>query len=109
MKQENKRIIEKKIQNEIKRISASILEYEKMAKPIAPDDAIGRVSRMDAINNKSVLDAALTKAKMKLEKLLIVQKDINNDNFGLCVRCSCKIPIERLILVPESKRCVYCA
>jgi DnaK suppressor protein len=80
-----------------------------MAQPISPDDAIGRVSRMDAINNKSVLDAALRKAKIKLEKLLLAQKEINNKNFGLCVRCSCEIPIERLIIIPESKKCVSCS
>ena len=35
--------------------------------PIAPENAIGRVSRMDAINNKSVNEAALKKAEIKLK------------------------------------------
>ncbi len=104
-----KQLIKKKINKEIQRVSNNIIEYEKMAQPISPDDAIGRVSRMDAINNKSVLDAALRKAKIKLEKLLLAQKEINNKNFGLCVRCSCEIPIERLIIIPESKKCVSCS
>tara|TARA_B110000014_G_C20020123_1_gene529253 strand:+ start:532 stop:861 length:330 start_codon:yes stop_codon:yes gene_type:complete len=109
MDKESQEIIEKKILKEIERTSTNILEYKKMAQPIAPDDAIGRVSRMDAINNKSVLDAALIKAEIKLKKLKIVQKEINKNGFGQCLKCKKQIPIERLIIIPESKKCVNCA
>ena len=98
-----------KIAQEIEKTTNSILEYQKMCKPISPDDAIGRVSRMDAINNKSVLEAALRKAQSKLKNLEIVKREINNSGFGVCVKCKNAIPIARLILVPESKNCVNCA
>ena len=39
------------------------LDYKEITKPIAPENAIGRISRMDAINNKSVTEAALRQAK----------------------------------------------
>ena len=109
MRKEDQIIIENKILNEIKKTSASILEYKELCRPIAPDDAIGRVSRMDAINNKSVLEAALRKAETKLKKLKIVQKEIKTEGFGRCLRCKQQIPLGRLILVPESKKCVNCA
>ena len=109
MKKENQKIIKRKILEEIEKTSNSIIDYKKMTKPIAPDDAIGRVSRMDAINNKSVLDAALRKAEIKLKKLKIVQKEIKTKGFGLCLKCFKQIPIARLIIVPESKKCVHCA
>ena len=38
--------------------------------PIAPDDAIGRVSRMDAVNDRSTVQAAQRTAEEKLTKLL---------------------------------------
>ena len=109
MKKENKIVVENKILEEINKTTASILEYKKLCKPIAPNDAIGRVSRMDAINNKSVLEAALRKAESKLKKLKIVQKEIKTSGFGICLRCKNPIPIQRLIIVPESKKCVNCA
>ena len=109
MKKEDQIIIENKILEEIKKTTASILEYQELCKPISPDDAIGRVSRMDAINNKSVLEAALRKAETKLKKLKIVQKEIKTDGFGSCLKCNQEIPLGRLILVPESKKCVNCA
>ena len=76
---------------------------------MAPDNAIGRVSRMDAINNRSVLNAALKKAELKLKKLKIVQKEIDAKDFGVCLNCKNEIPIARLMIVPESKKCINCA
>ena len=34
-----------------------IEEYRQLTQPIPPNEAIGRVSRMDAINNRSVNEA----------------------------------------------------
>lgn len=109
MKKKHQILIVKKIDQEIKKTTDSINEYKQLNKPMAPDNAIGRVSRMDAINNRSVLNAALKKAELKLEKLKIVQKEIDNKDFGLCLNCKNEIPIARLIIVPESKKCVNCA
>jgi len=101
--------IQKKISEDIEKTETRILEYKAICQPIAPDNAIGRVSRMDAINNKSVLESALIKAEAKLKKLKIVQKEIHATDFGVCLRCKGAIPLARLIIVPESKKCVNCA
>ena len=53
------------IKEEINKTTASIKHYKMLTKPIAPENAIGRISRMDAINNKSVNEAALIKAEQK--------------------------------------------
>jgi DnaK suppressor protein len=102
-------LIAKKIDQEIKKTTDSINEYKQLNKPMAPDNAIGRVSRMDAINNRSVLNAALKKADLKLKKLKIVQKEIDKKDFGVCLNCKNEIPIARLMIVPESKKCINCA
>lgn len=47
------------IERKIISTETAILEYKDMTRPVAPDVAIGRISRMDAINNKSVMEAAL--------------------------------------------------
>ena len=108
----NKNELEKikhKISREIKNTICSIREYKKSTQPISPENAIGRVSRMDAINNKSIVDAALIKSEEKLKKLKIVEKKISNKDFGHCIRCKTQIPIERLMIIPESTKCVNCA
>ena len=73
------------------------------------DNAIGRLSRMDAINNKSIIESALRKAEEKLSKLDQALKKIDKKGFGLCIQCEKPIPIGRILLMPESNRCVNCA
>tara|TARA_B100000767_G_scaffold236146_1_gene229735 strand:+ start:475 stop:807 length:333 start_codon:yes stop_codon:yes gene_type:complete len=94
---------------EIKKTQIKILSYSKLCKPIAPENSIGRISRMDAINNKSVVEAALRESKMKLIDLKSIKTKINSENFGMCVSCNIEIPYGRLIIRPNSKKCVNCA
>ena len=54
---------------EIEKTKKLIKDYRELTQPIEPDDAYGRISRMDAINNKSVMDASLRQAENKLKNL----------------------------------------
>ena len=101
--------MKEKIEFEIIATQETILNYKELTKPIAPENAIGRISRMDAINNKSVNDAALKKAEQKLKNLTIALSNINDPNFGLCSKCNNQIPLGRILLMPHSRFCVYCA
>ncbi|RPG58444.1 MAG: TraR/DksA family transcriptional regulator [Flavobacteriales bacterium TMED191] len=101
--------IKHKISLELQNTIQSIRKYKKLTQPISPENAIGRVSRMDAINNKSVVEAALRKSEEKLKKLKMVKKNISNKDFGICIRCKTQIPIGRLMIIPESTKCVNCA
>lgn len=64
---------------------------------------------MDAINNKSVNEAALAKAKQKLKNLEISLSNLNEPDFGICAKCNQTIPIGRIMLMPQSRFCVNCA
>ena len=106
---EKKKMILARVQKEIQETAKKIEEYKELIKPIAPENAIGRVSRMDAINNKSVVEAALRESEKKLISLMTVEKQINKINFGVCVKCKIDIPFERIMFRPESRYCVNCA
>lgn len=101
--------IRKIIQEEIVKTEKAIVGYEDMSQPISPENSIGRISRMDAINNKSVVEAALRKAKEKMKGLKYVEKQVDTEGFGLCARCKQPIPLKRLVLMPHSQNCVRCA
>jgi len=101
--------IREKINAEIEKTKALILDYKELTKPIAPDDAIGRVSRMDAINNKTINEAALRQAEDRLQKLQKVLDKFGKPEFGLCAGCGKPIPVGRILIRPESSRCVNCA
>ncbi len=97
------------IKTEIKKTRDSVDTYKELTKPIAPENAIGRVSRMDAINNKSVNEKALRNAEQKLKNLEIALSNIHELNFGICSKCNNPIPIGRIMLIPQSRFCVNCA
>ena len=105
----NKDEIKQKIIQEIEKIKIKITDLEELTKPIAPDCAIGRVSRMDAINNKSINENALRKAQNKLKGMEIALQNVDDENFGLCAKCNNQIPLGRILLMPHSRFCVHCA
>jgi len=101
--------IKLKLQAELESTQQKINDYTELCKPIAPENAIGRVSRMDAINNKSVVEAALREVKQKMQQLQLMQTKTEDEDFGSCFKCKQIIPFGRLIIRPHSKFCVNCA
>ena len=105
----NQEEVKIKILEEIDKTEKAILEYKKLTKPIAPDVSIGRVSRMDAINNKSVNEASLRQAEIKLGNLKRVLERFGTEDFGICLKCKQPIPVGRILIRPQSLLCVSCA
>lgn len=101
--------VQQKLLSEIKITQLKVDEYTELCKPIAPENAIGRISRMDAINNKSVVEAVLRETKNKMQQLKVIQNKITDADFGICIKCKKVIPFGRLIIRPHSKFCVNCA
>jgi RNA polymerase-binding transcription factor len=98
-----------KIKEEIKSTEKKILGLKNLTQPISPSDAIGRVSRMDAINNKSVNENSLRQAEAKLSNLKRVLDNVGTPDFGVCVKCKHQIPLGRILIRPQSLLCVNCA
>ena len=97
------------IKTEIENIKKNIASFKKLTQPIAPDNAIGRLTRMEAINSKSINEAALSKLKYTLSKLERALIKIDATEFGLCSECEEPIPFARLMIMPEADLCVQCA
>nr|WP_321259535.1 TraR/DksA C4-type zinc finger protein [uncultured Pseudodesulfovibrio sp.] len=97
-------------QAEIEALKAEIPRLKELLKPVAPDNAIGRISRMDNIVNQSVAEAQLSKSKVRLVRLKEALKRVDEDeDFGLCAECEEPIPMARLKAMPETAFCVECA
>ena len=109
MSPEERAAIKEKLRSEIARTRQDIAQLEELTRPVAPDNAIGRLSRMEALNSKSVNEAALNAALAKLPKLENALARIDQPEFGYCVRCKSPIPVARLMFMPESGLCVNCA
>ena len=108
MTETEKHQILEKLKKEKLKTEGAIVELTELTKPIAPDDSIGRVSRMDAINNRSVSEASLRQANEKLKSILFAIEDIDKPDFGNCRKCGKAIPFGRLMVMPGSSTCVGC-
>jgi len=103
-KQELKRIMEEAIEAQ----RALIASLAETSKPVAPDNAIGRLSRMEALNDRAVSEASLNAARHKLSRLETALGKMEQPDFGICLGCDNPIPPGRILLMPEATRCVPC-
>jgi len=108
MKQEEQEKIRRIITEKIKELEEEFLELKEVTKPQGLDSAIGRVSRMDFINNKSINEAQMKKIESKLKGLNNWLGKLGISDFGKCIRCGNEININRLLFLPESNLCIQC-
>ncbi len=101
--------LKQRIEEEIKNLKQSIERLESSKGPVEPDRAIGRLTRMEAIQDQEMKDASLLKATQRLDNLKRVLENVDKPHYGICKRCEKPIPIERLMLVPEAAICVPCS
>ena len=109
MTQKEREILQREIKEKINSLVQEVADLEESTAPVSPENSIGRISRMDAINNKSVAEAALRSSRKKLGSLKFALTKIDSPEFGNCSVCKTPIPTARLLYMPESTRCVRCA
>jgi DnaK suppressor protein len=108
MNSKQKKVLIFEVENELKQIDNDIAYLKEATKPVSPENAIGRISRMDAINNMNI-NKSLLKSKEQLKiNLEQVLTQVDQPDFGICTRCKEMIPYKRIIRVPDSKMCVPC-
>ena len=109
MTNEEKVVIKESIIKQIDEFEADIVLLKEAAKPIAPDSAYGRVSRMDAINNKAIVDASLKDKETTVQRFKYTLTKIDSEDYGKCSRCGNYINIKRLMSIPYVNLCISCA
>ena len=70
---------------------------------------VGRLARMDAVQHHAIAQAQTDRAAKQLRLLKILFSKIDEDDFGECHSCGEDIAIGRLLVRPESLRCIECA
>ncbi len=109
MEESERKEIESILKSSIKTTEEDLNGLKNLTKPIAPDNAIGRLSRMEAINEKSVNERAVVNAENKLQMLKEALRRLDKDEYGECLNCEEPIPKARLKVMPESTVCLKCA
>ena len=92
MNVEERAELKQKIIEEISTQKHLIQSFTETSKPVAPDNAIGRLTRMEAISSQGISEASLNSSKVKLEQLKKALEKIDLPEFGICIRCDNSIP-----------------
>jgi len=109
MNKKQKEYIKDKILSDIEQLIRDIEDLKEKNKPIKPENSLGRLTRLDAMGEKSITESLLHKSELRLKKLLFVKDRTEHKSFGCCNICDELINYERLKIVPESTVCIECA
>ena len=89
-------------------LSDSLKDSEAAARPVDLDEAIGRVSRNDAIQQQKMAQAGRANVNRRLAQIAAALKAVEEEEYGLCRRCEDPVGYKRLKARPESPLCVDC-
>ena len=98
----------KKLEEILDKVNNDIIDLKESTKPIKPENSLGRLTRMDAIGQKSINDKALRNAELKKQRVLSALNRIETGDFGYCLECGDEISAKRLCVMPESTLCIDC-
>jgi DnaK suppressor protein len=79
------------------------------AAPVVLDQSsVGRLSRMDAMQQQSMAKATRQKAELRLTQCKVALSSFDRDEYGLCRKCEEPIGYPRLSAKPEAPFCLAC-
>ena len=71
--------------------------------------SVGRLSRMDAMQQKAMADAQERTRALDLQRIEMAERRIHDDEYGFCLSCGEEVAEGRLALDPMAERCIKCA
>ncbi len=71
--------------------------------------AVGRLSRMDALQNQAMQQATERLRRQDLVRIEMAERRLTDGDYGYCENCGEEIPDGRLAIDPMAERCVRCA
>lgn len=87
---------------------ASVDAQSANISPVSPDASLGRLTRLDAIQQQQMAKAQLANAQQALTRVQQILTSWDDAIAGLCRNCDDPIGYERLMRVPESLICMEC-
>ena len=97
------------IQSRIDELEVSLSKENEEAKPVAPDVAIGRLSRMDSMQGQQMALELQRRQKAEQIHLREALKRVDTPSFGICPLCRQEIAFARLEAIPDASLCVSCS
>ena len=100
------------LESDLHALKATIEEQLRLStkgsKPVELDTAIGRVSRIDAIQQQQMAAAARRSQQIRLKQIESALSAIGREEYGECRSCEEPIGYKRLKARPETPLCLDC-
>ena len=71
--------------------------------------SVGRLSRMDAMQQQAMAEAQERSRQHDLQRIDLAFRRLKDDEYGYCIECDAEIPDGRLAIDPMAECCVNCA
>ena len=78
------------------------------AKPVDLDEPIGRLSRVDAMQQQSMTRANREAARARVQRVEAALRRVDTGEYGECLACEEPIGFGRLKAQPETPLCIGC-
>lgn len=91
-----------------KEIHERVKNLAEATKPVDLETPIGRLSRMDAMQEQEMQKATKQKYLLRLQLIEQAIKAADNDVYGYCRKCEEPIGYARLQVRPEAPFCMEC-
>lgn len=104
----------KRLQNRLEERRKELLAVNDMGeesrKPVELDQStVGRLSRMDAMQNQAMAQATERRRQAELIRIDQAFRRIEAKEYGFCVECDEEIALKRLEIDPAAATCIKCA
>ena len=68
--------------------------------------SVGRLSRMDAMQQQAMAEAQERTRKLDLQRIELAERRLKDDEYGYCSECGEEIADGRLAIDPMAERCI---
>ena len=101
--------IAQSITQQLEYLHQEVDALEAQIRPVATQCSKTDPQRAELMQNQELLYKQYSLAKNRYNQLMKIQHHIDDQDYGDCEVCDEPIAMARLLLLPESKRCVMCA
>lgn len=102
--------LREELERELVRLERSVATSGEAARPVELDQqAVGRLSRMDALQNQHLTRNLKDRSEARYEAVRAALARLDAGTYGICTRCEEAMDPGRLSVFPEAEHCQACA
>jgi DnaK suppressor protein len=97
------------LERQLGRLQKSMKVTDEAMRTVELDQtAVGRLSRMDSLQNQSLSKGLREREVVRLSQIREALARVEAGSYGSCTACNGPIPFERLYVFPEAPECAGC-